>query len=220
MKTFVSVVALLVSAGLANAAVISSSSVTQQYKGQAMGGTEVGGGFGQRVGVPVSLAGQSSWDAFGAASNTVILVDVAAALGAPSGTACVITGVSWDVLIETTLAGPFGGSWLSEARITFGTTAAPNQLGLRPGASVNNGGTQAFAGGPVVFSSIPLPDIALADGILRIELNETFDDAAGEIDANYIGNSSVTLEASIVPAPAGAALLGLGGLLAARRRRA
>lgn len=219
MKTFVSVVALLVSAGLANAAVISSSSVTQQYKGQAMSGTQVGGGFGQRVGVPVSLAGQSSWDAVGDASNAVILVDIAAALGASSGTPCVVSGLSWDVIIATTLAGPFGGSWFSEARIGFGTSASPNQINLAPGAG-NSGGTQAFAGGPVLFSSVPLPDISLPDGVLRIELFETFDDSNDEVDANYVGNSSVTLEASVVPAPAGAALLGLGGLLAARRRRA
>jgi hypothetical protein len=219
MKTFVSVVALLASAGLAHAAVISNSTVTQQFKGQATGGTDVGGGFGQRVGVPVSLAGQSSWDAVGDTNNAVLLVDIAAALGAPSGTPCVMAGLSWDVIIETTLAGPFGGSWLNEARIGFGTVALPNQISLTPGTG-SNGGTQAFTGGPVLFSSIPLPDIALADGVLRIELFESFDDSNGEIDANYLGNSSLTIEASIVPAPAAAALLGMGGLLAARRRRA
>lgn len=207
--------ALAATAGMATAGNITAGSTSYPTR-TVLPGPNVGPAYGERGNVQVNLSGLASWDAVGSPNNVVLLVDVAAGLGLPSGSSVTVTGLDWDVEIETTLAGPFGGSWLSEARINFGTIAQPGLLGLRPGAGVNNGGTQRFAGG-VNFVDVALPDIILADGIMRLELNETFDDAAGEIDANYLAQSFVSLRA--VPAPGAIALMGMGGLIIARRRR-
>ena len=55
-----------------------------------------------------------------------------------------------------------------------------------------------------------------ADGVLSLEFYEGFDDAAGVIDGEW--NQGV-LTVVWVPAPGAAAVLGLGGLMAVRRRR-
>ncbi len=207
--------ALAATAGMATAGNITAGSSSYPTR-TVLPGPNVGPAYGERGNVQVNLSGQSSWDLLGSPNNAVLLVDVAAGLGLPSGSSVIVTGLDWDVEIQTTLAGPFGGSWLSEARITFGSIATPNIVGLRPGAGVNTGGTQRFAGG-VNFVDVALPDIILADGIMRLELNETFDDAAGEIDANYLAQSFVSLRA--IPSPGAIALMGMGGLIIARRRR-
>jgi len=215
-NVMIAVSALVMAAGAASAGNIMGPSNSTDQRVELPGSNVPGQGFTLRDNVSVDVSGLSSWDALGDSSNTILTIDIAAAVGLPSGTSVEVFGLGWDVEIEGTLAGTFGGSWLSEARFTFGTAATPNQIGLRPGAGVNNGGPQRFTGS-VLFSSVPLPNIVLADGLLRIELNETFDDANDEIDANYLANSFLTINAT--PAPGAFALLGLGGLAAARRRR-
>lgn len=209
-------VVLAAVAGSAMAQTFTVGSPTDLVRTGSVGGG-TGGGFSDRADFNVDVSGRQSWDAFGDSSNNVILVDVAAALGLPSGSAVTVTGIGWDVEIATTLNGPFGGSWLSEARFTLGSTASPSLIGVRPGAGINTGGTQRFTAPVLDFSSVPLADIPLADGLLRIEFNETFDDAADQIDADYLANSFLTVRA--VPTPGALALMGLGGLIAGRRRR-
>ena len=209
--------ALVMAAGSASASNIMGPSASTSERVELPGSNVADMGYGLRSDFLVDVSGRSSWDALADASNTVLTIDVAAAVGLPSGSSVDFTGIGWDVEIQTTLAGTFGGSWLSEARFTFGTAALPNQLNLRPGSAVSAGGTQRFTSGVVDFASIPLPAITLADGLLRIELNESFDDSNDEIDANYLANSFLTIRAT--PAPGAMALLGLGGLAAARRRR-
>lgn len=206
------------SAGTAMAGHIGVGSPTYPVRTVMEGPNVPGSGdIGQRSDVIVDVSGRQSWDAFGDSSNNVIMFDMAAALGLPSGTQVEVSGLGWDVEIATTPAGTFGGSWLSEARMTFGSTGTPNQLGLRPGAAVSAPGTQRFSSAVVDFSGIPLPNIMLEDGMLRIEFNETFDDAVDEVDADYLAQSFVTVRA--VPAPGALALMGLGGAVAFRRRR-
>jgi hypothetical protein len=209
-------VVLAAVAGSATAQTLTVGSPTELFRTLSAGGS-TGGGFNTRSDISVDVSGRQSWDLFGDTSNNVLFVDVAAALGLPSGSPVTVTGIGWDVEIATTTAGTFGGSWLSEARFSLGNSVSPNLIGVRPGAGVDNPGTQRFTSAVVVFASVPLADIVLADGVLRIEFNETFDDAGDEIDANYLANSFITIRA--IPAPGALALLGLGGLVAARRRR-
>ncbi len=206
--------ALLVSAGLAQAGVISTTQPNQDFKGQVTPGYEVGGGFGQRADVVLDISGRQTFDPLGDSSNTVVLFDFAVALGAPSGTPVSFNGIGWDTFQEA-----LGLSWLSEMRIAFGPSSGPVAATLRTGAG-NNPGTGSFSNPVIDFSAVPLPNVSLPDGILRIEFFDSFDDAPDAVDGIYTSGSTLTLRGEVIPTPAGAALLGLGGLLAARRRRA
>lgn len=153
----------------------------------------------------LDISGFNSWDLQGAAVNEFISVNV--------GAGAIITGLSWDVNLST-----FNGSWASEA--VFGIEGQINlTAGVGDDFAVTN--QNYNSGGVVDISDAGLPNITVsADGILDIELFESFDDVAGEIDATWQPGSTITLVGqNIVPAPASLALLGLGGLAAGRRRR-
>lgn len=168
--------------------------------------------------IPFNVAGIASMDALGAAGNVVVNLDVAAALGLPSGTPCTMNGIGWEVTIfADPNVGTFGGSWLSEIAVGFSPfgVAAPS-FALRPGASVNTPGTQAFASPVIKLGTVPLPDVDLPNGVLRMQFYETFDDAAGVPDGAWVSGA---LLIQAVPGPGTVALLGLGGLIATRRRR-
>lgn len=163
--------------------------------------------------VSVDVSGIESWDALGSANNTVLVLDLAAALGLPSGTPMSMTSVGWDVTLEA-----LGTSWLSELRVGFADSANNFGVFLRPGAGTNNPGTGSFSsGGQVDLTDVGVPNLFLADGVLRLDFHESFDDAANVLDGVWLsGSLFVGVD---VPAPGAAALLGLGGLTAARRRR-
>jgi hypothetical protein len=168
--------------------------------------------------IPFNVAGILSMDAQGAAGNTVVNLDVAAALGLPSGTPCTMNGIGWEVtLFADPNVGSFGGSWLSEIAVGFSPfgVAAPSFV-LRPGAATNTPGTQAYASPVIKLGTVPLPNVDLPNGVLRMQFFETFDDAAGVADGAWVGGN---LFIQAVPGPGAVALLGLGGLIATRRRR-
>lgn len=161
----------------------------------------------------MDVSGIESWDAFGSANNTVIVIDMALVLGLPSGTPMSMTSVGWDVTLEA-----LDTSWLSELRVGFADSAGNFGLFLRPGAGVNNPGIGSFtSGGQIDLTDVAIPNLFLADGLLRLDFHETFDDAANVLDG--IWRSGFLHIGVDVPAPGAAALLGLGGLVAARRRR-
>jgi hypothetical protein len=164
----------------------------------------------------VALDNAEHWDLQGSPNNQILLVDVNAALGGVVGAGATMTGIGWDVTTSTV-----GGSWLSEATFYFDDNIAPDLSGLflTPGVGNDFGGTASFASGGIIdLSDNGIPDIALADGVLRIELYESFDDVADAIDSFNSGSLTIVADYT-VPAPAGLAVLGLGGLVAARRRR-
>jgi len=165
-----------------------------------------------------NVAGIESFDGPGAPGNTVVDLDLAAALGYASGTSITMTSVGWDVTLTA-----FGASWLSELTVTFGDdSGAPAPIQLRPGAGNDFPGTSVpFAsGGQIQFDSIPLPDIFLSNGILRMEFFEGFDDVPGVADGLWeSGFLSIGTFEAAVPAPGAAAVLGLAGLAGLRRRR-
>jgi len=126
----------------------------------------------------LSFENLSSWDGLDDADNIVIDLDI--------GAGNTLTGVGWDIGIATV-----GDSWLSEATIQHSDStgsADPNAINLNVGDGLDNSGDQEFSsGGAIVdFSDNGLPDItAGADGILRLQLFESFDDNTDAIDANY-----------------------------------
>ena len=148
------------------------------------------------------------WDLQGSPNNTTFSIDLNAALGGLAGNDAWVAGIGWNINLQTV-----GASWLSESVYNFA-----DQIFLTPAAGNNAPGAGNFASPVVILAGIPLPDIYAANGILTIELFESFDDVAGAIDA--FANGSLTLVVDYkVPTPAGLAVLGLGGLAAARRRR-
>lgn len=128
-----------------------------------------------------------------------------------------IIGAGFDVQITT-----FGGSWLSEPEISLQNADQTDGIFFTPGAGFDTDGiAQDFdSGGIMDLASMPVPlDFFLnADGILRIEFYELFDDNPDAIDATFGSGSTVSVQ-YIVPAPTTAALLGLAGLASTRRRR-
>jgi hypothetical protein len=148
------------------------------------------------------------WDLNLSPNNTVFSIDLNAALGGLAGNDAFVAGIGWDINLETV-----GGSWLDEAAYDFA-----GQIFLTPAAGNSAPGAGNFNSPVVILADIPLPDIQAAGGILTIELFESFDDVAGAIDAFASGSLTLVVDYK-VPTPAGLAVLGLGGLAAARRRR-
>jgi len=220
MRSIFTVAALCCAAGSTMASVLTPGSPSYAARTPTVAAPLPSPGFGPRgADVSIDVSGLFSWDGFGDTSNQVLMVNAAALLGGSTGDAVTIEGLGWDVDIETTLNGPFGGSWLSEARFTYGSTAVFNHVGVRPGFGSDFGGHQRFTNPVVDLSDNGIPDLVLPNGWLRIELNETFDDSNDQIDAAYLANSFLTIRGTVVPAPGAIALAGLGGLLVARRRR-
>lgn len=126
----------------------------------------------------LSFDGLASWDGLDDADNTIIDLDI--------GAGNTLTGVGWDIGVATV-----GDSWLSEATIQHSDStgsADPNAINLSVGAGNDASGDQDFTsdGAILDFSDNMLPEItAGADGILRLQLFESFDDNADAIDANY-----------------------------------
>ena len=93
-----------------------------------------------------------------------------------------VIGSSWDVRIET-----IGASWLSEVQFQY-RTSDPNdpQINLTPATGQDEAGVADISsGGVVLFADAMIDNIPVgADGEFRIEIVDTFDDAAGAADAD------------------------------------
>jgi hypothetical protein len=160
-----------------------------------------------------SVAGIESWDAYTDPDNVVVDLDLAAALGYPSGTYLEMTGIGWDVDLET-----YGGSWLSEIKVYFDDNIAPDGSGLFLTPAVADGfpGSGSYASGGVLdLTDNGIPDIPLPNGILRMEFYEGWDDVADAADGLWVCGC---LNIQAVPEPASLALLGLGTCMLLRRR--
>ena len=126
----------------------------------------------------VSFDGQESWDALDDSDNIVIDLDI--------GANNLLAGVGWDIGIASV-----GASWLSEATIQHSSSAGsadPNAINLAVGAGEDASGDQDFSsdGTLLIFADNELPNVVPGeDGILRLQLFESFDDVADAIDANY-----------------------------------
>lgn len=122
------------------------------------------------------------------------------------GFAGTVTNVAWDVNFETV-----GASWESEAQIAIDTDDdASFDADIDPGLF-----GAADAPGAFAYNGSISANTVSSNGLVYLTLYDTFDDAG--IDHVYGAGSFVTV--TYIPAPGAAALLGLGGLVAARRRR-
>jgi len=152
-----------------------------------------------------------SWDLLGDLDNAVFALDVG------GGQQATMHGIGWD-----TTQRALGASWLSEMGAYFDDNIAPDGTGLflTPGFADSFPGTGSYSSGGIVdLSDNGIADIVLANGVLRLEFFESFDDVSGAVDGLWLEGSSFTLDMTIIPAPSALALLGLGGLVTSRRRR-
>lgn len=158
----------------------------------------------------VDVAGVTSNHEYGDAGNVVLDFQV--------GAFATITSIEWSVNLTA-----FSPSWLSEMQLSFGDTAGGQLITLTPGVDPEDEapGTWSYTG------SASLTDLDLAfqvgaDGILRLQFHEAFDDASVGPDGVW-NSGTVTFGVSAVPEPGTYGMMALGLVAVGawtRRRRA
>lgn len=167
----------------------------------------------------VNVGGIESFGELGDASNTVFTLNV--------GAGSRITGVSYNINVTA-----FNPSYLSELGLFFSDSDQFDGLYFTPGFENAEPGTSTYA------DSVDLVALGLAfevgaDGILRLEFFEDFDDGSvtpdgiwnfGTITFDVTGNNVPVDPGTDIPEPATGMLLGAGlalmGITARRRRTA
>ncbi len=191
-----------------------------QAKSSTGGNSLAGASSYSRASAPVSFAsvtidfsvdGIDSMDESGSPFNFVSF----AFLGANAH----VIGIGYDLNIVTV-----GDSWLSEAVIGFTDVGQTTARYLIAGIGNDFGGGGSYSSGGVVdLVSIGLDFYVGADGNLRVEFFETFDDNFQSADAHYIRGSKlfVEYEAPMIPEASTYAMmaLGLAGIGVVVRRR-
>lgn len=163
------------------------------------------------------VAGARSAGDFGDEGNSVYEINV--------GANATITSVSYDVNLTA-----FPPSFFSEMFLAFTNSSSMRGGNLNPGVDVNEAGTQTFTG----MKDLVAEGVSFrvdADGILRLEFYEAFDDLS--ISPDGVWNfGTITFNADLidgpptgdVPEPASGFLIGAGlalmGYTARRRRNA
>ncbi|MFZ1797570.1 MAG: IPTL-CTERM sorting domain-containing protein [Dokdonella sp.] len=120
------------------------------------------------------MTGNGDWGS-GDPNNTVIEINI--------GAGNEMTGAAADASITA-----FSPSWLSEATVTFSSTTAsdPNAINLTMSGTDASGTEETSTGGVLLFADYSLPNIPVnADGILRLEFNEGFDDGSVNPDSQW-----------------------------------
>lgn len=155
----------------------------------------------------VDVTGIQSWGLQGNAGNTVLTYNV--------GAGATVTSIGFNV--NLTAISP---SWLSEISMKF-TDSIGNGVIFNPGGS-DVQGTASYSG-YYALSDFNLVFQVGADGILRLEFYESFDDFAGVDGSWNFGTLTfgITPAAVVdVPEPGSGILLGAGlGVMACAVRR-
>jgi len=201
--------AALAMTGAAHADVKANSSALSQFANRAIpiSGAAFESSVNSLSSQLVDVTGIQSLGEYGAAGNVVLSFFV--------GANATITTVDWNV--NLTANNP---SWLSELTVTFGSSAGNDGVRFSPGYGDDDFGTNTYSG------SASLEDLGLsfqvgADGILRLEFHEGFDDAGVNPDGVWNSGSLTFGVAAPVPEPStyGMMALGLLGVAAVARRR-
>lgn len=180
------------------------NSATLRLSGLGGGGTVAPGALSDQV---VNVAGISSVAAQGTAGNTVLTYNV--------GANASIIGIGWDVNVTA-----FSPSWLSELSVGFGSSTV-GSVNLSVGAGDDMPGTASYSsGGMVDLIGLGLNFNVGADGVLRLEFFEGFNDATVSPDGLW-NSGLLTIQVAAIPEPAtyGLMALGLFAVGAAARRR-
>lgn len=161
----------------------------------------------------VNLENIDSVGELGNLGNTVLTYDI--------GANSLITGISYDINVTA-----YRPSWLDELGLAFTNSESTDGIFFNPGRGLSFAGTSSFSGS-ADLTALGLAFNVGADGILRLEFFEDFDDFGVNPDGRWNFGTIVfdyTPEAAAdVPEPATALLLGGGAMLmgfAGRRRRA
>ncbi|MCV2363534.1 PEP-CTERM sorting domain-containing protein [Paucibacter sp. DJ1R-11] len=201
--------AALAMTGAAQADVKATSSALGQFANRAI--PISGAAFESNVNAlssqVVDVAGIKSFGEYGAAGNVVLNFFV--------GANATITTVDWNV--NLTANDP---SWLSELTVAFGSSAGGDGVVFSPGYGDDDFGTSTYSG------SASLVDLGLsfqvgADGILRLEFHEVYNDPSVNPDGVWNSGNLTFGVAAPVPEPStyGMMALGLLGVAAVARRR-
>jgi hypothetical protein len=147
----------------------------------------------------------NSWDEIDETPNVVLVFDL------PAG--AWIGQLGWNLTVTTAAE-----SWLSEPTLRI-TNSAGQGLHLTPGSGVDQPGMAGYTGSRNLAAD-SLAFAVGADGKLLIQFFERYDDLPGAIDARVHGTLHFGgLQVSAVPEPSSYALMALGVLAVALRRR-
>jgi hypothetical protein len=173
-----------------------------------VGGTTVDLSAGSLSTQVINVAGIISYGEEGDSQNITRFINI--------GPGSTVVGIGWDV--DVTAVSP---SWLSELEVSFGGATGVRSLYLVVGAGSNISGTQSYSSGGVLDLVDPGFSFSVgADGVLRLEFLEFFDDSVVPYDGIW-NAGTLTLEVLVVPEPSTYGLMALGLLAvgAAARRR-
>lgn len=207
MRLFSLAAATLALAGPA-AAASSGGFVLEAYSGPSTGvGVLPGYSAVALLDLVVPTVNISSWALVGDSNNVKLVFDVVPG--------ALVDLISWDVVLTS-----LGGSFRSEMAVTF-TNSSNQGVRLRPGVGdASAGGPTAYTGSASLVATGQSFNIG-ADGKLRLEFHEVFDDGVDQVDGIWNGGS-LTFSAIAVPEPATYGLMALGLLAvgaAARRQK-
>jgi hypothetical protein len=155
----------------------------------------------------IDVAGILSYDEYSSSFNIVQFLNTGIANGH-------VVSIGWDV--ELFADSP---SWLSEITVAFENSSQSAGVFLAPGNGDDFPGVSGYSsGGLLDLTGIALDFNLDADGVLRLEYFEGFDDFFEDWDGEWL-SGTLSVEILEVPAPSAFALLGFAGIAAARRRR-
>lgn len=205
MKTAAfSAVSILVVAGSAFAAKEAEHAILAPASG---GYTEPTGGERSGQIIPFAVGGIQSGDLPGSPINQVFFVNI--------GAGNAVNGLGWDVVLTA-----FGASWRSEIGVLVTDSTGLGGFNLRPGTDASPGGPTPYSsnGQILKLANYAIPNVtALADGLIRLEFFESYDDVPGGFEGVW---NSGSLFLQVIPTPGTAGLLGLAGVgLLGRKRR-
>lgn len=160
----------------------------------------LGLGTAQAATLNIDVSDTASFDTLGSSHNIVITRN--------AGAGVLVGSLAWNVYLTA-----YGDSWLQDMRVRISNTAGDGiTLTLD---SLQEPGSQSYMGA-ANLSALGLAFNLGADGLLRLEFFEDYDDAVGQVDGRWnSGTLSFDGLAAAVPEPASYGLLslGLGALL-------